>query len=115
MAIGTNDTLQSRNQETLSAAATGQTSAYKLANRNKFSLHLLLTNTDAAGTITIQTSNDKTNWYTLPVPQLSVSAGVDVNEVLEVDSYAAWLRVVYTKSSGGTEQTFSIYLHTITR
>jgi len=77
------------------------------------SFHAFFSDTDAAGTVKIQASNDPTvagniaadftptNWIDIPNATGTVTAGSAVLITIAQLSYR-WLRVIFTKSNAGT-------------
>lgn len=128
MSISSTDKLQAQRKERLATTASGNTSVYQIRNKSKVSVHLILDNTDEVGTLEVQVSNDPTYtwwttvWYkdeteTLQTSGLSVTSGTDVNFIFDpLDSYSYYLRIKYTRTSGGDAARFIYcYLHESTR
>lgn len=72
-------------------------------------------NTDAVGTISVEASNDKANWYTVPFADSSgtvsttfaVTAGLNTTEPFLVGFFSHF-RVKYTRTSGGAAATLAL-------
>jgi hypothetical protein len=128
MSASATDTLQQSRKERLVTTASSNSTVYRINNKSKVSVHLILDNTDEVGTLKVQVSNDPdlsswaTVWYrdssdVLQTAGSSVTSGTDVNWLLDpLDSYAQYLRVSYTRTSGGDAARFIyIYVHEVTR
>ena len=101
--------------QTLDAAYTSE--PFVLGQKTLFSCQLVVSNTDAVGTLKLQSSNDGSNWVDIAFQDqtgatqtsISVSSGTDVNQMLSV--YPATegnYRVDYAYTSGGSSNTLSL-------
>jgi hypothetical protein len=73
------------------------------------SVQVVLTNSNAAGTLRVQTSNNKSNWVNVPfvdetntiVDGYSVTSGNNVNHIFDLtDISSSWARLKYESTSG---------------
>ena len=90
-----------------------------VSGHSKISLHVLVSNTDAVGTLKVQGSNDKTNWVDVGFmdengdyqTELAVSSGVDVNHCFDVtDLGMYYVQLYYTSTSGSGTLTLHLQM-----
>lgn len=78
----------------------------------RLSIQVVVTNTDVAGTISFECSNNNSNWIPLAYidgnteerdETYSVTAGTDVNEIFDWDNLGiGYVRLKWVKDSGST-------------
>jgi hypothetical protein len=78
----------------------------------RLSIQIVMSNTDIAGTLTFECSNNNTDWLTLAYidgdtgnkdEDYSVTAGTDVNEIFDWDNLGiGYVRVKWVQSAGST-------------
>jgi hypothetical protein len=111
------NTLTLNKQESLSLAASGASSPLSISGKTLVAIQCYIDNTDAVGTISIQGSNDKSNWVDLtwfdenqdPQTEYAVSSGTDVNQLFDLAWLGVhWVRVYWTRTAGGAAQTVEI-------
>ena len=81
----------------LDANITGEAIAIDLIDRIAFQVNWTGTPT---GQFFVQVSNDKTAWVTLPLSEDVVAAGVADDALIDVETAARYIRLIYTRTSG---------------
>lgn len=86
------------------ATVTGR--GINLEGAHRFSIHLVVTSTDAAGSVAVQVSNDGDNWVALTFEDGSTTITVsgNTNALRDAVTHARFARAVYTRT-GGTNGT----------
>jgi hypothetical protein len=82
------------------ATVTGR--AISLEGAHRFSVHLVVTSSDAAGSLAVQVSNDESNWVGLTFEDGSTSITVsgNTNALRDCLTHARFARAVYTRTGG---------------
>jgi hypothetical protein len=134
MAITALNTLKIDKKERLSTTVSSNSTPYKLVDKSKISVHLILNNVNEVGNLKVQLTNDDTaeyipsgvNWVNvwyrdetevLQTSGLNVTAGNNVNFMFDpIETHAKYLRVSYTRISGGATTRFiEIYVNDSSR
>lgn len=96
----------------LTLNASGSTPPKVTSHARQLSVHVVVDNTDAAGKITFEQSNDAANWVQMyykeddesvdgyMVDGYDVTSGNNVNIIVSPIRVAKFLRVTYTRTSG---------------
>jgi L-ascorbate metabolism protein UlaG (beta-lactamase superfamily) len=87
---------------TVTSASKAGDPVYLGACVHRFSLQLDVISTDAAGSVTVEVSNDRTNWNALTFEDGSTSITVagDTHAIRDCETYALYARAKYTRVSG---------------
>lgn len=103
-------------QEILAASATGTTTAIARGCNEGSVLQVVLNNTDAEGTLEVVGGVVSGDMVAMDIVQpsgsvltsIAVTAGVDVDELIDVPVGVPYLAVRYTRTSGGASDEFTI-------
>ena len=97
----------------LSATVTSE--GFVIGQDSKVSVHAVISNTNAVGTLGLESSNDGSNWVAVAFEDengvtqttLAVASGVDTNHMFIMPAFADnHLRYVYTSTSGAATGNF---------